>query len=345
MIVPEEMMSLARPRALLCAAAALAWSAAALAADPRPDWLSGQSAQYPREAFVLGVGQGDTREKAADAARAEIAKSFSLSLTATTSVSASEVDSNGRSDVEQSVSEDVRTSTRKVLDGVELSAYWDGPDDEHYALATLDRRHALSILHDKLAELDKSFADLRERLGKTEGKFARLRIAVLLAHLAKSRRSLNADVRVLSPDGKGVPAPSGLEDVLAEARKAVDSVKIRIAVSGEDSEKTASRLQDALSVYGLKANEGPGSADVVLEAACSAEKVPPDNLTWYWARGAMSVKLSYGTSGEVFERFEEDGEEASGDPDASVRVVLGALADKTADHVFKTLVSGRVLDD
>ena len=338
-------MTFSRAAARLAAAAALAWPCAALAADARPDWLSGRSAQYPSEVYMLGVGQGDTREKAADAARAEIAKSFSLSLTANTSSSASEVDSNGRSDVEQSVSEEVRTSTHKVLDGVEISAYWDDGDGGHSALATLDRRHALSILQDKLAELDKSFAELRERLGKTEGKFARLRVAVLLAHLAQSRRGINADVRSLSPDGKGVPAPAGLEDVLAEARKAVDSVTIRVAVTGEESEKTASRLQDALSVYGLKAVEGGSSADVVVEAACSAERVPPDNLTWYWARGAMNVKMSYGKSGEVFARFEEDGEEASGDPDTSVGVVLRALSDKTADHVFRTLVSGHVLDD
>lgn len=338
-------MNMTRAFARLAAAAALAWPCVALAAEARPDWLSGHSAQYPSEVYALGVGQGDTREKAADAARAEIAKSLSLSLSASSSNSASEVDSNGRSDVEQSVSEEVRTSTRKVLDGVEIAAYWDGGDDGQYALATLDRKHALAILQDKLAELDKSFADLRARLGKTEGKFARLRVAILLSHLAKSRRGLNADVRDLSPDGKGVPAPDGLEDVLSEARKAVDSVTIRVAVTGEESEKTSSRLQDALSVYGLKAVEGGTNADVVIEASCTAEKVPPDNLTWYWARGAMNVKLSYGKSGEVFERFEEEGEEASADPDASVGVVLGSLANKTADHVFKTLVSGHVLDD
>jgi hypothetical protein len=314
----------------------------ASASNPKPDWLSGETPQYPKAAYIIGVGSDVTREKAADRARAEISKAFSLQVSATSSSSAEESNGSGS----QSVSEDVKTSTRKVLDGVEIASYWDDGQGTIYALAALNREHALQIITDKLAELDKSVPDLQDQLAKSDGKFARLRLALKLLKLSKSRRRLNEDHRVLSPDGKGIPAPAGLDQALADARKAVSAVTISIEASGEEAEKTASRIMDGLSAYGLKAAEKSGTpADVVVEAKASAQALEPENITWFWAQGSILVKMSYGASGEVFKRFEEKGEEASRDPSTSVDAALSKLADKSADHIFAVITSNDVLDD
>jgi len=42
----------------------------------RPDWVDGDSIQYPSSQYLTGVGYGPDRKSAEDKARAEIAKIF-----------------------------------------------------------------------------------------------------------------------------------------------------------------------------------------------------------------------------------------------------------------------------
>lgn len=324
----------------------LALVAVASAASPKPDWLSGETAQYPKSAFIIGVGQDATQEKAADRARTEISKAFSLHVSATSSSSAEETDGKGGSSGSQTVSDDVKTSTRKILDGVEISSFWDDGKSTIYALAVLNRAHALQIITDKLNELDKSVPDIQDQITKSDGKFARLKLALKLVRMAKSRRHLNADYRVLNPDGKGIPAPAALDGALAQARKAIEAVTIQVETEGVNADKTTSRIMDGLSAYGLKvAEKSANPADVLVQAKTSAQRLAPENITWFWADGSILVKMSYGSTGEVFTRFEEKGEEASRDPSTSVDAALSKLADQTADHVFKVITSNDILDD
>jgi len=89
-------------------------------AAERPDWVSGTSSAYPKSAYLIGVGQGPSQEKAADKARAEIAKGLSLTVTAKTQATAQETSYGAESSFTQTVADDVRTSTAKVLDGVRI---------------------------------------------------------------------------------------------------------------------------------------------------------------------------------------------------------------------------------
>lgn len=332
-------------RAAFCISLTLLSGAGLNAKEKRPDWLSGQSAAYPKGTYLTGIGEGPTQEKAADKARAEIAKYLSLSLTAKSSSSMSETTGQGASS-SQAVSEEVRTSTAKVLEGVDIAESWADSDGAHYALAVLNREHALSILKDKLDELDRKINGLSDELTNSEGKFARLKLALRLVGLARSRRKLNGDYRTLSPDGKGSPAPESLNEALAQAREAVASVSVQVSVTGSRAQQVASRIIDGLSAFGLKVVEKRSThADIVIEAKARAQALEPENLTWYWAKGTILSKMSYGSTGEVFTRFEESGQEAMSDPASAVEAALLSLADKTALHAFKALTSSELLDD
>ncbi len=313
----------------------------------KPKWVSGDTeGEFPKSAFIIGIGQDSTQAKAADKARIEIAKAFSLSLAASSRSSAEETSNGKASSFSQTGSDDVRTSTKKVMDGVEVPHFWDDGQGTVYALAVLNREHSLHILKDKLETMDKFVGTLQEQLKKTEGKFARLKLALKLLKIGKSRRPLNENYRILNPEGKGIPAPAGLSDALAEARKAVSAIRIQVATTGESAEKTNSRIMDGLSTYGLKVLEAnAGTPDILVEAKASAERLPEENLTWYWASGSILVKMSYGSTGEVFTRFEESGQDAARDPYSSVDVTLTSLSDKAADHVFKVITSDILLDD
>lgn len=314
-------------------------------AEDKPDWVNGSSASYPKNAYLTGVGHAPTQQKAAEEARAEIAEALSVNVEKKLTASARETTDGTSTSFSQEISNEVNASTSKVLDGVEIAQYWQGPDG-YYALAVLDRGHSLKIMGDKLAEIDRDFADLSAALAKSDGKFSRLRTALRLLRIARHRRGINEDYRILDPDGKGIPPPASYSDVLSQARKAVSALTVQVAVEGPNGEHLTSHIIDGLSAYGLRAVEkGDRPADIVIDAKAQGEALPADNLTWFWAKGSFLVKMRYGSTGEVFARFEESGQDAAGDPGSSVEVTLDSLADKTAVHVFHVVMSAQLADD
>ncbi len=326
---------------LLCLALFPAWAGAA----ERPSWVKDPSSDYPRATYLTGVGEGPTSEKAADNARAELAKSISLSVQTKSRSSISET-SNGRaSSSSQEVSDEVRTSTAKVLDGVEIARFWEGPRS-HFALAVLDRTRSLKILRDRLSEMDSESRALAESLPRTEGKFARLKSALRLTDLIRSRRRINGDYRVLNPEGQGVAAPPEAAAAAGEARKAAAALTLRVEAEGEQGETVAVRIIDGLASRGLRASQGgTGTPDLLIEARARGQALPPEDLTWYWAKGSVTVRVLRGSTGEVVTSFETTGQDAARDPGSSVDAVLASLSDKTAARLFAFIVSGDILDD
>ena len=56
----------------------LACVALACAVGARPDWLDGRHPEYPRERYLVGVGDAEALDGARDRARAEIARVFEV---------------------------------------------------------------------------------------------------------------------------------------------------------------------------------------------------------------------------------------------------------------------------
>ncbi len=320
---------------------ALFLASPAFCGQDKPDWLTGESAAYPRSAYVTGVGEGSSQEKAADKARAEVAKALGVSLSATTRSAMTETLENSS----QEVSDEVKTATNKVLDGVEVVSYWEGPQS-WYAFAVLNREHSLKVLKDKLDEIDRSWQDLAQELAKVQGKFSRLKLALRLLKLSKQRDRVNRDLRVLNPQGQGIPAPASAAEILSQARHAVSTVTVSVEAKGENARRLSSRIMDALSSAGFKAvAKGPKPADIALAAELESEAVPPENFIWYWARGSVRVQLAYGVSGEVFSEFEETGEESSRSPSSALDATLSTLAKQTAGHAFLVITSTELSDE
>lgn len=316
-------------------------------AEERPPWLSGSSAQYPKAQYIIGIGEASNQEKAADKARTEVAKAIGVEVTGKSKISTEESATKSGHAYSAHVSDEVRTSVAKVLDGVEVVQYYRDESGTHYALAVLDRNHSLDILRDKLSEFDRDFKDLSEELERAEGKFARVRVSLKLASLVISRKKMNGDYRVLNPTGKGIAAPEGMNEVLIKARKAIAALTVQVKAKGEIPESVSMRIAQNLTALGLKAVAGQlrGTPDLLVEAESSGQPLPPENLTWFWAEGKVAVKLSYGNTGELFTRFSENGQEASRDPGAAVDATLLALADRASKRVFYEVSSGKLLDD
>ncbi|MBI4678491.1 MAG: LPP20 family lipoprotein [Elusimicrobia bacterium] len=312
----------------------------------QPDWLSGQTSEYPSSAFVTGVGLGLTEEKAADKARAELSKFFGVKIVSEFKSYMRETSTGKGSSMEKDVSDAVNSFTYQMIEGSEVPKYWRDQEGAVYALAVLDRSATLKRLDGKLDELDREFRSDSELLSKTEGKFSRLKYALDLVRLSKSRKDFNRMYRILSPDGKGKPGPD-TKEVLSDARKAIRTISVRVVASGENTSAVGARFIDELTSYGLKAVVAGErkESDILVEAHGEAQNLRPTDLTWFWAKGAMVVRLSYGSTGDVFKRFEESVQEASRDPGSAADAALLRLADRSAKRVFQVITTEDLSDD
>lgn len=214
--------------------AALA-AAAPLHAAKKPDWVSGSSAKYPREAYLVGVGGADGRATAEDRARGEISKIFTTFVSVNTALEETETnlkDAKGeKSNFAQSVSQSVQTVSKKALEGVEVVENWqDEATREHFALAVLSRSKASSALEDKLAELHVQAKQYKDQLDSAPEKLQRVRAGMKLLTLLNARKSVVADLRVLQPGQKAAEPPFDEAAARAQAAKAVSELDVIVDI-------------------------------------------------------------------------------------------------------------------
>jgi hypothetical protein len=317
----------------------IAWLVASVALagapvrDPRapPDWVSGESLEWPRHKYVLGVGSADDRATAEDRARAEIARVFSTRVVSTTTSFAAE-SSATRAGVtataaEHLASDETRTSTEKLLAGVEIAARWEDRDARRvFALAVLDRRRAAAAVRGALEGLAARARPLEQRMRGAD-PVAAASAGVGLVRLAAAREPLLADLRVLEPGAE--EGSAAFARVRAEAREAIGRLVVTAEAGGEGAEAVEAGMLEGLASLGIRARpSGEGPAPHLLATLKVSVEEPRADGAWYWARASYSVAVRSAATSEVVVRLDEAVREASTRPEeARRRAVAGAARD------------------
>ena len=302
-----------------CASAAKKPGPAAAAQTPRPAWVDGADAGYPRGRFLTGVSSADDLAAAKDRARGEISKVFSTQITLNTAVAAAESTSEAQGKTSafssQNVTQNVRAVSQKNLEGVEIAATWrDGASGQYYALAVLERAKALAALDQKVLELDAQGRDTAAQLAAAAEKLQKAKHALKLLALLKTREALTADRRVLNPGAAG-EAGWDLNAARRGAAKALAALDVALIMSKEDSAPVAAAVIKALNGLGIEAKTaaGPGGADIAADCAVEFSAVPDtdERSRWRWHRGAAAVALKDARTSKVFLNFDAAAKEAS----------------------------------
>src|SRR5690242_12646772 len=150
--------------------------------DTRPDWVNGNSSQYPAATYLTGHGQSDNMALAKDRARAELAKNFSVNVSeqSTDTSSYSQDSGSGAPTTKNSldVSRNINTRTEQVLTGVEISDSWQDPKSlQYYALATLSRAKAATALRQQIGDLDAGTASSMSQAQNSSDLFDKIAAA------------------------------------------------------------------------------------------------------------------------------------------------------------------------
>ncbi len=320
----RRLFSIAAAAALLGACAGSRVKAPSAAGGPgsaaRPDWVSGTSAEFPRDSYLLGVGMADDQASAMDRARGEIARVFGTLVTANSMTTASESTSQAaggqaQTSSSQDVMQTVRSTAQKSLEGVQIERNWRDPETKtYYSLAVLDIRDALTTMDGKLMELDQKARALRLSMETAQEKLDKIKDAFQLRSLMKTRKELLSDIHVLNPGEVADPSirPNEYE---AAAARTLGQLDVAVIMSGEGAQNVRPAVINALNKLGIDAREAssPAGADIAVE--CSAkfyDQADPDpSSAWKWTRGEASVSMTDVKSGKVFLSEQASAREAS----------------------------------
>jgi hypothetical protein len=320
----------------------VAFGIATLLAAPtrKPAWVDGESAEWPREQYVLGVGSADEREAAEDRARAEIARVFSTRVASTMRSSSSEsnVTSDGRTSTTEEVSAaDETTSTAdRLLEGVEIAQVWQDPATQRtYVLAVVDRQRVAGRLRARLEEIEALAAPLRARLtsraetDRAMPKADAASAALRLLRLKARREAIQSDLRIVAPSDPRLR--DGVRDEAA-AREALSRVSVALSVPGDVDGAVGSALAGGLSALGFSMQRDAAGADLIGEANVSIEDLGRRD-GWFWARATTGLVLRDAASGRVIAQANDSAREASRVQAESARRVLGTLSGKLRQSV------------
>jgi hypothetical protein len=297
----------------------------------KPDWVEGKSKDYPEEAFLTGVGYGEDRKSAEDAAYAAVSRIFQAEID---SVSRdwekySQTEAAGKTRVSRDVQIDQTTSvaTRKVLESVSIAQVWNDEKTKRlYALAVMDRSQARAALQEKIAVLDKDLADLKGVVQGTTNKIDRVRIYRKLLNMALAREIYNADLRVINPSGHGEEATDslvlirqGLQDVLYH------DIHIGVEIQGDENTLLRSFLVEGLTREGFSVleNGDPSEMDILIKGTVDFRRT--ESPPWTFVRWVMTVDLVDHKSGKIFGSLTKSGREGQLNDTEAERAAVRAI--------------------
>jgi hypothetical protein len=313
----------------------MAACAAARAAERKPDWIDRESGRWPREMYVTGVGSADERAVAEDRARADLARVFTSHVSSALNATASEDDirtDRGNAHSERiTVVDETRSTTDKVLEGVEIAEVWlDTASRQTYALAVLDRQQAAARIEAKLDELAQTAKPLRARLAAAD-KVLALNAALRLLRLERDRRAVENELQIVLPSRERKPST---ED---GARELLSRVSVRVTVAGDDQDVVRGGLAKALGMVGLSL-AATAEPDLVGEASVVRESLGLRD-GWYWSRASVAVVLKDAASSRTLLQLTETARDASRAEGESDRRVLGKVSERLRSAVAAALVA------
>jgi hypothetical protein len=225
-------------------------------AATRPAWLDGADPRFPTGTWLCAVGGGGRRPAAEGAAFAALARIFSLTVESTHNDLVSAYHSTGATPVvheEQRAQVVNRVTTTKAFAGVEVQEAWTEPDAS-WALACLSRARAALPLREQIAALDDEIGRRLEQAA-AEGQAARVRFLGRAMESLLERSGLNAELRIVSPEGFGMPARHSHLDIALAFEGALAALQVVLEVEGPFAADLRAALVEGLAARGLLVGE------------------------------------------------------------------------------------------
>ena len=259
-----------------------------------PEWVNGNSTQYPQNQYITGYGQADKLEQAQDRARANIAKVFEVTIVEH-SEDTQELEQHSDGDTQQSqmdsrISRQLSTETRQIINGIEIADVWQAPNGgEYYVLAVLSRHQAETRLSRQIRSLDDATDRDVARARDSGDALLSIRYAADALEAQQQRAAYQKMASIVDPNGRGIPPRwevSRLENDLADL---LTRLHIEISSSGADGQTLEPLLAAGVTAAGMQLAD-PGKGDYVIDAKLDITDLGQRD-GWYWQRAVLDIRL------------------------------------------------------
>lgn len=268
------------------------------AAGGQPSWVTGDSAEYPSDQYLVGRGVGSTEEDAKNRARGDLATIFEVRIDVVTENTTTMTQTGKKSEINKHASQQVSAKTDKVISGINIAKVWRDPAMDFHVLAVLSRAQASASLREELAKIDE---ELQQQVqAANEEKDLLLRVGSLTKALQASikREGFQASLRVVDPSGKGVAAPVSQATLQQEISSTLHKVRIASAnAANAGSEEFTSIVKGGLAAAGFLTTN-LDKAELVLTGSLNMVDLGRQS-GWNWVRATLSVSLIEKESGRV----------------------------------------------
>jgi hypothetical protein len=314
-------------------------------AASKPDWISGKSPKYPAGLYLTGVGYGADRKSAEDAAYAAIARIFEAEIASKTQEweKYAQTDTRGKSSSARDIQIDQMTSvvTHKVLEDVSIADVWvSDAEKQTYALAVMDRDHALTSLKEKIRGMDQDIGQLRNRALELTDPIEKARTLRQALKTLLSREVYQTDYRIINPSGEGIESPVALislrqqlQDVLAK------EVRIGVVVEGPHGDRIRSTILEGLTKEGFVVESGEDRTHLNLLIQAKAGFENADLPQWKFVRWTITADLIDQSTGKVFGSFERHGREGHLNFTEAEAKALQMLQKDITDNLSRLMIS------
>ncbi len=243
------------------ALAVAAWLVPAVAlAGGKPTWIEGKDPRYKPQEYLVAVGYGPQRSMAESSAMANISKIFEAAISSSMKDYQASFTGGKQALEVQSVEQLTQVSTKKTLQGVKIIETYDDKGTI-YALAVLQRAPAAATLRERIGELDKTVDAEIDKASATDDKMKKVTSLRKAAKALQERMAANEELRVVSPDGQGIPAEHSAADIASQVESASDELTIGAQCVGTAASDLCQALVDGLTQAGFQVTAMPAPSD------------------------------------------------------------------------------------
>ncbi len=270
--------------------------------------------KFPENRFIVRSGTGDSPEKAAEAARFEIAKFFESKISGETIVKEWAQSATARGKRVDSrmteISNTVAVGASRDIPGIEIAAIDEDKSAGRFeAWAVVDREKLSRVLLERIEGIDR---DVDRRLAEPGGSDM-ARVAAFSRSMRDLVRREQARQDILLLGGKS----ESRNDVLHAVMTGLDSLiatafDVGLVFEGAVDEKVKSLIFKGVADAGIRIKEyadqaaaGTGGADLTMVVSHQVTKRKTSNtaggreFVFCWADWVLSVKAVDPTGGEV----------------------------------------------
>ncbi|MDH5180277.1 MAG: LPP20 family lipoprotein [Gammaproteobacteria bacterium] len=259
-----------------------------------PDWVNGNSAQYPTTAFLIGRGEHSSQAMARDRARADLAKIFEVAIqeqsTDIVKYSSQKIGKDTIEQLESEASRDISTRTEQVVKGVEINDIWQDPKTKvFHALATINRMQASSRLREQINQLDGQTGSYLSKARSSNDLITKIGLATRAVSTQIERDSSQRILKIIDRSGVGVPPSYNLGQLISDRDNLVKRLRISARASRDDLGDAERIVAGALARVGFSHSQNE-QALYVLDVQAEMQPVE-DRAGWFWVRGMLDINL------------------------------------------------------